>query len=137
MLAGYPGWLSSHGLDYGRRLQDMDSIMKGAGDSYSLLKQYGITHIVVPWKHRRDFNIEFLNAVGSRVTSNGRYTVYEVAVAELGRPIVPCGSADGNVDEATCRAKGCMYLPRFSGARCQVRQPRRNLATRSCCRGCG
>ena len=119
-MAGYPGWLSSHGLNYGGRLRDMDYMMKGAGDAYSLLKSYGVTHIVVPWKHRRDFNIEFLNAVGSRVTSNGRYTVYEVALAELGRPIVPCGS--GSLDEAACRASGCLFLPHFAGHRCQVKQ---------------
>jgi hypothetical protein len=95
ILAGYPGWLSSHGLDYGRRMGDMQDMIRGAGDAYNTLKSYGVTHIVVPWKHRSEFNIEFLNAVGTRVTSNGRYTVYEVSQVELTRPVEPCGSPSG------------------------------------------
>lgn len=122
VLAGYAGWLSSHGLNYGKRMSDMNDMMTGSGNAYRLLYDYNVTHITVPWKLRTSFNIEFLNAVANRVTSNGRFTVFEVARSELLAPVQACNDGDGvavNV-EAKCRERGCMWLPRFAGARCQV-----------------
>ncbi len=64
--------------------------MRGHGSSRQMLIDYGVTHITVPWKHRHEFNIEFLNSIGTRVTSNGRYTVYEVMRKELATPVEVC-----------------------------------------------
>lgn len=100
----------------------MNSMMVGGGEAYKWLKHYNVTHITVPWGLRKSFNVEFLNAVGTRVTSNGRYTVFEIAREELDRPVVPCKGAGGAVlrEEKACRAQGCMWLPQFMGERCQA-----------------
>lgn len=122
VLAGYAGWLSSHGLDYGKRYNDMNDMMVGAGDTYNWLLRYNVTHITVPWKLRRSFNVEYLNSIATRVTSNGRYTVFEVARDELTDPFKPCGGTNGAVftNEKPCREAGCTWLPRFSGVKCQM-----------------
>jgi Trefoil (P-type) domain len=107
-------------MDYGRRTNEMSQIMSGSGDAYKWLLHYNVTHITVPWEHRKLFNVEFLNAVGTRLTSNGRVTVYEIAREELATAGKPCDPAAPNLFEKECRAKGCMYLPRFNGAKCQL-----------------
>ena len=73
MLAGYPGWLSSHGLNSGVRVQHMGDMMVGAGAAYQHLHTYNITHITIPWKHRDLFNMEWVHNVARQVTSNGRW----------------------------------------------------------------
>lgn len=119
VLAGYAGWLSSHGLDYGKRFSEMNMIMSGSGSAYKWLKHYNVTHITVPWEHRKKFNVEFLNAIGSRVTSNGRYTVFEISRDELDREPQPCANGQHNT-EAACRESGCMWLSGFIGVKCQA-----------------
>lgn len=46
-LLGYPGWISSRGLDYAKRQSDIQQIYAGAPQAEALLAQYHIEYVVV------------------------------------------------------------------------------------------
>jgi hypothetical protein len=111
VLAGYAGWLQSHGLPGYPRFSDMYSMMSGVGKLTSL-RMYNVSYIVVPSQHRDLFAPRFLNAVALKQTSNGRYTVFRVLDdAELLAALSPCDVAAAS--EEGCHKAGCLWLPFF------------------------
>jgi len=76
VVLGYPGWLWSHGFDYGPVQADAKSMY--AGDS-GLLAAKGVDYVVVDANARKDYAVnDAFFASKSLVFSNGFYQVYAV-----------------------------------------------------------
>jgi len=77
-LMRYPGHLSSHGIDYRGREEDVKKIYRGGPDATGLMEKYGIEY-VLSQPERRDMNRN--EAFFSRipfVAQSGQYRVYKV-----------------------------------------------------------
>ena len=81
ILMGYRGWLSSHGVDYHLREQDVMAIYSGSETAHELLNRYGINYILIEEDKIADFheNLVFFAAHYPRVYSSTRYILFEVA----------------------------------------------------------
>ena len=81
VVAGYPGWLWTYGLnDWAQRTQDVDTMLQGAPGTPELLRAYGVDYVVLgPQEvsgHRA--SLAYWDAHARRVYSSSGYTVYEV-----------------------------------------------------------
>lgn len=47
ILLGYPGWLWTHGIDYGERERDVRTMYQGGEEAERLLQTYGVGYVVV------------------------------------------------------------------------------------------
>jgi len=81
ILMGYRGWLSSHGVDYHLREQDVMAIYSGSETAHELLNRYGINYILIEEDKIADFheNLVFFAAHYPRVYSSTRYILFAVA----------------------------------------------------------
>lgn len=79
-VMGYPGHISSHGLDYRERQSDIRRIYAGAPDARSLLEKYGVEFVVVGPHERREGAIdEAFFARFQLVGETGEYRLYKIA----------------------------------------------------------
>ena len=82
-LMRYIGHLSSHGIDYQPREEDLRKIYSGAPDADALLKKYGIDYVLITPREREALQVN--TTYFSRfklVHQEGGYLVYEV-----GKPV--------------------------------------------------
>jgi hypothetical protein len=79
-VMGYPGHISSHGIEYRGRLGEIRRIYAGAPDAESLLKKYGIEYAVAgPHEQREAVVNESFFAGFSLVGEIGEYRLYKIA----------------------------------------------------------
>jgi hypothetical protein len=78
-IMGYPGHVSSHGLDYGPRETEIKRIYGGAPDAAALLGKYGVDYVVVgPQEHAVvSPNLDFFSRY-PEVANIGEYHLYKV-----------------------------------------------------------
>jgi hypothetical protein len=79
-VMGYPGHISSHGIEYLGRLAEIRRIYAGAPDAGSLLKKYGIEYVVAgPHEQREAVVNEAFFAGFQLVGEIGEYRLYKIA----------------------------------------------------------
>jgi uncharacterized membrane protein len=77
-LMRYPGHLSSHGIDYGRREEDVKRMYRGGADALGLLEKYGIEYVVIsPEEREMNPNAAFF-ARFPMVAQSGEYRVHKI-----------------------------------------------------------
>jgi hypothetical protein len=83
ILVGYPGWLWTYGVaDYVQKGIDERLILEGAPTTTDLVDKYGITYVLIGPQELadpRNANTAYWNQYGTRVYTNGEYSVYEVS----------------------------------------------------------
>jgi hypothetical protein len=82
ILVGYPGWLWTYGLaDFVEKGADQRLILQGAPSTADLVDKYGVTYVVIGPQELadpRNANVDYWNQNGTRVYTNGEYSVYKV-----------------------------------------------------------
>ena len=79
-VMGYPGHISSHGLEYVGRQNEIRRIYAGAPDAESLLAKHGVDYVVVGPHERREAPVnEAFFARYSLVGETGEYKLYKIA----------------------------------------------------------
>lgn len=75
---GYPGWLWAHGIDAEPRRRESAAIFRGAPEAESLIRQRGITHILIGPDERAEFDVHeaFFQACCPRVYDADGYQVF-------------------------------------------------------------
>jgi hypothetical protein len=79
-VMGYPGHISSHGLEYLERQSEIRRIYAGAPDAERLLAKYGVEYVVVgPHEQRESPVNEAFFARYQLVGETGEYKLYKIA----------------------------------------------------------
>jgi hypothetical protein len=82
ILVGYPGWLWTYGVaDYVQKGADQILILQGAPTAMDLVDKYGIGYVLIGPQELaspRNANIAYWEQNGTRVYTNGEYSVYKV-----------------------------------------------------------
>jgi uncharacterized membrane protein len=82
-MVGYAGWLYTYGLsDYVQKGADENLILQGAQSTPDLVDKYGISYVLIGPQELADpfnANIAYWNQNGTRVYTNGEYSVYKVS----------------------------------------------------------
>jgi uncharacterized membrane protein len=82
ILVGYPGWLWTYGLaDFVEKGADQRLILQGAPSTADLVDKYGVTYVLIGPQELadpRNANVDYWNQNGTRVYTNGEYSVYRV-----------------------------------------------------------
>mmetsp|Transcript_27618 Transcript_27618/g.69226 ORF Transcript_27618/g.69226 Transcript_27618/m.69226 type:complete len:530 (-) Transcript_27618:199-1788(-) len=121
LLSSYWGWISNHGVPgYVERNSDNNDFLEGIHPrAIPAVFRHNITHFVVDAHAPHHYNVQFLNTVGIRLGSNGRFFLYEVLPREflLGPP-VDC-MPQGDATQARCEALGCLWAEGSVGPWCQ------------------
>jgi hypothetical protein len=77
-LMRYPGHLSSHGIDYGQREEDVKRMYRGGPDAPALLEKQGIEYVMIsPEEREMNPNAAFF-ARFPIVAQYGDYRVYKI-----------------------------------------------------------
>jgi hypothetical protein len=77
-LMRYPGHLSSHGIDYRGREDDVKKIYRGGPDAMGLLEKYGIEYVMIsPEEREMNPNDAFFSRFPV-VAQSGKYRVYKI-----------------------------------------------------------
>lgn len=77
-LMRYPGHLSSHGIDYREREEDVKRMYRGGPDAMGLLEKYGIEYVVIsPEEREMNPNTSFFSRFAV-VAQSGEYRVYKI-----------------------------------------------------------
>ena len=83
ILVGYPGWLWTYGLaDFVQKGADQKLILEGAPTTTDLVDKYGIGYVLIGPQELadpRNANIAYWDQYGTRVYTNGEYSVYKVS----------------------------------------------------------
>ncbi len=78
-LLRYIGHLSSHGIDYKEREDDLKRIYAGEGTADVLLKKYGIRYVIISPRERESLQVnEQYFQKFQLIAEEGQYKVYEV-----------------------------------------------------------
>lgn len=77
-LMRYPGHLSSHGIDYQQREEDVKRMYRGGPDALGLLEKYGIEYVVTSPEERSLTPNEAFFARFPIVAQYGDYRVYKI-----------------------------------------------------------
>ncbi|MBN2419832.1 MAG: hypothetical protein JXL81_10640 [Deltaproteobacteria bacterium] len=82
MVLGYPGHIWSHGLPLEPRQRDVTDMARGGSGSLSLMKGYGITHILTGQRERanEDFNVEFMESKMPLLYSSPHFSIFETCL---------------------------------------------------------
>jgi len=81
-LLGYPGWISSRGLDYAKRQSDIQQIYAGAPQAEELLAQYHVQYVVVGPAELASFPVnEQFWGQQEKIAETGGYRLYRTRVA--------------------------------------------------------
>jgi hypothetical protein len=79
-VMGYPGHISSHGLEYLERQSEIRRIYAGAPDAERLLAKYGVEYVVVGPHEQREAPVnEAFFARYQLVGETGEYKLYKIA----------------------------------------------------------
>ena len=82
IMVGYPGWLWTYGVaDYVQKGADQILILQGAPSTADLVDKYGISYVLIGPQELaapRSADVAYWNQNGTRVYTNGEYSVYEV-----------------------------------------------------------
>ena len=83
ILVGYPGWLWTYGLaDFVQKGADQRLILQGAANTADLVDRYGVGYVLIGPQELadpRNANIAYWDQNGTRVYTNGEYSVYRVS----------------------------------------------------------
>jgi hypothetical protein len=81
VVVGYGGWLWTYGLsDWAQRTSDDEAMLKGDPATPALLKQYGVSYVVIgPQEFGVGANPAYFQATARLVYSSGGYSVYRVS----------------------------------------------------------
>jgi len=83
ILVGYSGWLWTYGLaDFVQKGADQRLILEGAPNTADLVDKYGISYVLIGPQELadpRNANIAYWDQNGTRVYTNGEYSVYKVS----------------------------------------------------------
>jgi hypothetical protein len=83
ILVGYPGWLWTYGVaDFIQKGADQRLILEGAPTTTDLVDKYGISYVLIGPQELadpRNANIVYWAQYGTRVYTNGEYSVYKVS----------------------------------------------------------
>lgn len=81
ILVGYPGWLWSHGIDYGKREKDVIAMYTGSSETKDLIEKYDIRYVFVGPNERTlsEFNESFFSENYPLVFREGNINIYKVA----------------------------------------------------------
>jgi hypothetical protein len=83
VMNGYPGWLWTYGLaDYVQKGADERLILEGAQNTADLVDKYDIGYVLIGPQELadpRNANIAYWDQYGTRVYTNGEYSVYKVS----------------------------------------------------------
>lgn len=77
-LMRYPGHLSSHGIDYGSREEDVKRIYRGGPDAVGLMEKYGIEYVLISPEERDLLPNEAFFAQFPVVARSGEYRVHKI-----------------------------------------------------------
>ncbi|MDQ3130859.1 MAG: hypothetical protein M3Q99_08875 [Acidobacteriota bacterium] len=78
-LMRYPGHLSSHGIDYAERENDLKRIYEGSADTASLLRKYNIEYVLISPEERKSLAVnEQYFAKYPILAESGLYRVYKI-----------------------------------------------------------
>jgi uncharacterized membrane protein len=79
-VMGYPGHISSHGLEYLERQSEIRRIYAGAPDAESLLSKHGVEYVVIGPHEQRDAPVnEIFFARFKMVGETGEYRLFKIA----------------------------------------------------------
>ncbi len=82
IMVGYPGWLWTYGLaDFVEKGADQRLILQGAPSTADLIDKYGISFVLIGPQELadpRNANIAYWDENGTRVYTNGEYSIYKV-----------------------------------------------------------
>jgi hypothetical protein len=79
-VMGYPGHISSHGIEYLERQNEIRRIYSGAPDAARLLAKYGVEYVVVGPHEQREMPVnEAFFARYKLVGETGEYRLYKIA----------------------------------------------------------
>src|SRR5690349_20007644 len=77
-LMRYPGHLSSHGIDYRSREDDVKKIYRGGPEATGLMEKYGIEYVLIsPEEREMNPNDAFFSRFPV-VAQSGKYRVYKI-----------------------------------------------------------
>ena len=83
VMVGYPGWLWTYGVaDFVQKGADQRLILQGDPATPDLVDKYGVGYVLIGPQELadpRNANIGYWNQNGTRVYSNGEYSVYKVS----------------------------------------------------------
>ena len=79
-LMGYPGHLWTHGIDYGSRETEVQTIYQGGAIAMELMSKYKIDFVVIGPVERRDLNPDenFFATNYAKVVDQPEYRVYQI-----------------------------------------------------------
>ncbi len=84
VMVGYPGWLYTYGVsDYQQKGADEVLILQGAPTTTDLVDKYGVGYVLIGPQELadpRNASIAYWDQYGTRVYTNGEYSVYKVSV---------------------------------------------------------
>jgi hypothetical protein len=79
-VMGYPGHISSHGIEYLGRLAEIRRIYAGAPDAMSLLRKYGVEYVVAGPHEQREAAVNEPFFAGFQLVGEiGEYRLYKIA----------------------------------------------------------
>ena len=85
VMVGYPGWLWTYGVaDFVQKGADERLILQGAPTTPDLVDKYGVGYVLIGPQELadpRNANVAYWDENGTRVYSNGEYSVYKVSAA--------------------------------------------------------
>ena len=83
VMVGYPSWLWTYGVaDYVQKGADQILILQGAQTTPELVLKYGVGYVLIGPQELadpRNANVAYWNQNGTRVYTNGEYSVYKVS----------------------------------------------------------
>jgi uncharacterized membrane protein len=83
VMVGYPGWLYTYGLsDYLQKGVDEVLILQGAPTTTDLVDKYGVGYVLIGPQELadpRNASTTYWDQYGTRVYTNGEYSVYRVS----------------------------------------------------------
>lgn len=83
-VMGYPGHISSHGIEYASREREIERIYAGAPDAAALMSKYGVEYVVVGPQEQREMAQQGLQVNESFFTryqlvgETGEYRLYKI-----------------------------------------------------------
>jgi hypothetical protein len=77
-LMRYPGHLSSHGIDYRGREDDVKKMYRGGPDAMGLMEKYGIEYVMISPEEREVSPNEAFFSRFPIVAQSGQYRVYKI-----------------------------------------------------------
>lgn len=85
LVMGYPGWLWSYGIDYGKRADDIAKIKRGEPEVRELLEKYKIEYVLIgPIELNQDFNQQWFEENYSTIYKSDTYTIYDLSALKSG-----------------------------------------------------